>query len=147
MRSIRKYKQYILALAFMMIPGATLATPAVAAAAPALPIHYVAANDCSDITPGNAGDRLGKQNGMACIIQRYVNPAVKFMAALAGVAVVISIVVGGIQYASAGGDSGKVNAARERIQKAIIALLAFLFLLAFINWIIPGGINGNGGNT
>lgn len=143
---IRKYKQYILALAFMIATSLGLAAPAIASAATLPSMQYVAANNCEDIGPSNAGDQLGKQDGMKCIIDRYVNPVVKFLAALAGVAVVISIVAGGIQYTTAGGDPSKVSAARNRIQQAIIALLAFLFLLAFINWILPGGINGNGGN-
>ena len=136
-------------VAFMAATLFSFATPALvsAAAAPSLTTFAAPAkNNCEDVGPGNAGDQLGKQNGMDCIITRYVNPVVKLLAAVAGVAVVLSIVIGGIQYASAGGDSTKVAAARNRIQQAIIALLAFIFLLAFINWIIPGGINGTGGN-
>lgn len=75
-----------------------------------------------------------------CIINSYVNPAIKTLAALVGIGVTISIIVGGIQYSSAGGDPSKVAAAKRRIMKAIVALVAFIFLYAFLNFIIPGGI-------
>ena len=143
MRSLLKYKHYLLTLAVLASSFAGVLLPQVAHALPAN-TQYVAA--CADITSKNAKSELnsGELNGTNCLVTKYVNPAVKFMAALAGVAVVISIVIGGIQYSSAGGDPSKVAAARGRIQQAVIALLAFLFLMAFLNFIIPGGINGNG---
>jgi hypothetical protein len=58
----------------------------------------------------------------------------------AGVGVVItgSIIFAGIQYAYAGNNSTTVGAAKKRIQDSLIALLAFFFVYAFLNWIIPG---------
>ena len=78
---------------------------------------------------------------MYCIFKDYVNPFVKFFAALVGVAVVISIVWGALLYQSSAGDSGKVAAAKGKIYQAVIALVIFLFLIAALQWLIPGGIN------
>ena len=75
-----------------------------------------------------------------CIIDRYVDPFIKTFSALAGVAVVISLIVAGIQYSSASGDPSKIAAAKSRIGKSIVALLFFIFLYAFLNYIVPGGI-------
>lgn len=50
------------------------------------------------------------------------------------------IVIGGIQYSLSKGDSGAVASAKKRIVNALLALLAFIFLRAFLEWIIPGGI-------
>jgi hypothetical protein len=74
------------------------------------------------------------------LIKNYVNPFIKLLSGLVGVIVTISIIAGGIQYSSAGGDPGKVAAAKKRIYNAILALLAYLFLFAFLNWLLPGGI-------
>jgi|GEM_PF-701552 len=74
------------------------------------------------------------------LFDAYINPAVKVLSGLMGVIVVISIVVGGIQYSSAGGDPGKVSAARKRIMNSVIALLAYLFMLAFLQFLLPGGL-------
>lgn len=74
------------------------------------------------------------------LIEKYINPLIKLLSGLVGVLVVISIIVAGIQYSSAGGDPSKVVAARKRITTAIIALLAYLFMFAFLQWLLPGGI-------
>lgn len=57
-----------------------------------------------------------------------------------GVVVAISIVAAGIQYGSAGSDPGKVAAAKKRLTASIMALLAYLFMFAFLQWLLPGGV-------
>lgn len=81
----------------------------------------------------NTGDGGG-------IYSRYLNPFIVFLSGAVGVIVVISIIVGAIQYSSAGGDSQKVASARNRIKNAILALIVFIFLRAILNWVIPNGI-------
>ncbi len=78
--------------------------------------------------------------GGNCIIDDYVNPAIKALTATAGVIAVISLIIAGIQYSSAGGDPSKVGAAKNRIGKTIAAFLFFIFLYVFLNYIIPGGV-------
>lgn len=77
---------------------------------------------------------------MEDLFNAYINPAVAILSALAGLIIVISIIVGGIQYSSAGGDPSKVAAAKQRITNAVIALLVLIFLVAGLNWLIPGGL-------
>ena len=86
-------------------------------------------------------------NGGSCadvsncdLINNYINPFVNFLAAAVGLAVVISIVIGGIQYGSSGGDPSKVTQAKNRIRNALVALVTFLFLYALLNFLIPGGL-------
>lgn len=74
------------------------------------------------------------------LIKKYVNPFIRLLSVLVGIIVAISIVVGGVQYSSASGDPSKVNAAKKRITNAILALLAYLFMFAFLQWLLPGGI-------
>lgn len=125
--------------------GFILAAPTVVSAASLQPPVTFAADDCQDVDPDNSTGELkkareGANYGLNCLSKKYLQPAIAFMSAVAGLAVAISIVLGGIQYSSAGGDPGKVAAARDRIRNAIFALLAFLFLYAFLNWLLPGGI-------
>ncbi len=146
MRSIIKHKLFVASLAITVASfvGLSIGSAAYAAPVQAPPVTNFAA--CTNVNPDNASDQLKdaqkSNNGMNCIITTYINPVVAFLAAMAGVAVVISIVTGAIQYSSAGGDPGKVAAARGRITKAVVALLAFIFLYAFINYLLPGGVNG-----
>jgi len=72
-------------------------------------------------------------------IKTYVQPPITLLTILIGVFGAISIIVAGIQYSSAGDDSGKVNKAKNRIFQTIIGLLAYFFLYSLLNFFIPGG--------
>jgi hypothetical protein len=74
------------------------------------------------------------------LITSYIDPTINLLSVMVGVAVVISIVFGGIQYASSAGDSSKVSAAKNRIRNALVALIAFMFLYAGLQFIVPGGV-------
>jgi hypothetical protein len=74
------------------------------------------------------------------LITKYVNPFIKLLSVLVGILVVIGVASGGVQISAAGGDPSKVVAGRKRITNAIIALLTYLFLFAFLQWLVPGGI-------
>lgn len=67
---------------------------------------------------------------------------VDVLSAGVGIVVVAMIIVGGIQYSIAGDNPQKLTAAKMRITNALIALVAFMFLFAFVQWLIPGGIFG-----
>lgn len=73
-------------------------------------------------------------------IDNYINPFVVLLTITVGVAAAISIVVAGIQYASSADDPGKVTKAKSRIVNTVIGLLAYIFLIAFLNYLIPGGL-------
>jgi len=74
------------------------------------------------------------------LVGKFVQPAVDFLSVLFGIAVVAAIIYGGIEYASSGGDPSKSAAGKNRIRNALIALVAYVFLLALMNFIIPGGV-------
>lgn len=70
----------------------------------------------------------------------YLNPLINFLAAVTGLMVTISLVMGGIQWSASGDDPQKVAKARSKIFNSVIALIAFLFLYSFLQWLVPGGI-------
>jgi hypothetical protein len=78
--------------------------------------------------------------GHCDLIAVYVQPAIDMLAGIVGVVVVISLIMGGIQYSTAEGDPQKSSKAKDRISKTIIALVAFFFFYAFMQFLIPGGI-------
>jgi hypothetical protein len=73
-------------------------------------------------------------------INDYVNPAIKVLTALVGIVAVLSIVIAGIQYASSADDPGTVTKAKQRIFNVGIGLVAYIFLLSFLNYLVPGGL-------
>lgn len=75
-------------------------------------------------------------------IVRDLNKVVNFLAGAVGVITVIMMIVGGVQYSLARNKPEAVSAARKRVLNAVIALVAFMFIWAFIQWLVPGGVFG-----
>jgi len=73
-------------------------------------------------------------------ITQWIVFATNTLSAGAGVIIVLMVVIGGIQYSTAGANPQAVNAAKGKIVNALIALLALTFLYAFLQWLIPGGV-------
>lgn len=95
--------------------------------------------DCLPVNPGCSSNTYSVNSGCG-IVQRYINPLIRFLSAGFGIIVAIMIAIGGLQYATAGGDPQKVAAGKKRIFNAIFALIAFGLLATFLNFIIPGGL-------
>lgn len=96
--------------------------------------------DCNTNNPNPTEKSLNDCLGGNPIV-RDLNTIVDFLSAGVGIIVVGMIVVGGVQYMAAGGDNPTaITAAKKRIANAMIALLAFIFMFAFLQWLIPGGI-------
>lgn len=89
-------------------------------------------------TTCNGGQVDPNNPGTNCIVDD-VNVVISVLAAGVGVVVIMSIILAGIQYITAGGDPQQISKAKTRIRNAIVALLAFTFLYAFLQWVIPGG--------
>ena len=69
-----------------------------------------------------------------------LNGIIDFLSAGVAIVVIGSIILGGIQYSMAGGSPDAVSKAKHRITNALLAFVAFLFIFAFLQWIIPGGL-------
>lgn len=85
---------------------------------------------------GKSPEQCLRENPIVIWIERIIN----ILGAGVGVAVVIGLIIGGIQYASAGPNPQKVAEAKGRIVNSLIALVAFIFLYGFLQWLTPGGI-------
>lgn len=73
-------------------------------------------------------------------IIKDIKTVINFLSAGAGIIIVGSIIVGGIQYAIAGNNPNQVSAAKKRIVDSLIALVIFFLIYAFMDFIIPGGL-------
>jgi hypothetical protein len=72
----------------------------------------------------------------------YLQTAVNLLTVLAGLAITGSVIFAGIQYSAAGGNPQATSKAKNRIINSFVALLALVFLFAFFQWLVPGGIFG-----
>lgn len=83
------------------------------------------------------GEALSADN---CEIIRYVLIITNALSVLVGIVVVLMIVIGGIQYSTSGSNPQAVAAAKKRIGQALLALVVYFLLFAFLQWIVPGGV-------
>ncbi len=94
-------------------------------------------NDCNgDVIKAGAA----KGDSSHCAILDILLTITNTLSAIVGVAVVLTIVVGGIKYSMAADDPAQITAAKERIRNGLIALVTFVFMYGFLQWLIPGGI-------
>jgi hypothetical protein len=158
MHFITKIKQIVSSLSVALLLGIIVsiigANHVYASPIGSVPINTFAAAGCGEgFVP--IKDKDGKETGGCkveascdsenldssnCGIYRILLIAINLLSAMVGVVVVIMVIVGGIQYSSAGADPQKVAAARGKISNALLALVAYLFMFSFLQWVVPGGI-------
>ena len=143
MKRVANLRQALLiAAASFCLSLSAMSSGAVASAAPLAPTTTFAApaSSCANLKLKQTASGKATGQGQSCFVTTYINPAIKLFGGAIAILVVISIIVGAIQYEMSGDDPSKVGAAKDRIRNAFIALLAYLFMLAFLNWIVPGGV-------
>jgi uncharacterized ion transporter superfamily protein YfcC len=64
---------------------------------------------------------------------------IRFLSDGVGLVVIVSIIIGGIQYITSRGDPNATGAAIKRLTSALTALLIFIFAYAILNYVIPNG--------
>lgn len=90
-------------------------------------------NDCS-------ADSYSQLNGDNCGVIGIILLITNVLSGLAATVIVAVMITGGIQYSMAGADPSKVQAAKQKIYNALIALVLFIFGFAIIQWLVPGGL-------
>jgi hypothetical protein len=73
-------------------------------------------------------------------IDRLVQSTVDLLSAITGIIIVLSIIIGGIQYMTARDNSSQVAAAKNRILMSVLSLILFIFAYTILQWLVPGGI-------
>lgn len=91
----------------------------------------------NDDNPNNDNDPLSKEN---CGIIRIIVDVINFLSAVAGIALVASLMISGYLYMTARDNAGQVEKAKSRIVQTLIALTLFIFMYALLNFLVPGGL-------
>lgn len=107
-------------------------------------VAYAASSDSACDNTADANGVVDNKKVAKCLNQspvvKDIQDIVNFLSAAVGLVIIGAIIVGGIQYSLAGDNSSALESAKKRITNAMIALFAFLFAYAFMQWLIPGGI-------
>jgi hypothetical protein len=90
-------------------------------------------------TSAVSGAKSDGDKAKACLFGKYLNPVINLLTAVVGVVVVIGIIVGAIQYSSSEGDPQKAANGKRHIRNALLGLLGYILLYAFLQFMIPGG--------
>jgi hypothetical protein len=98
---------------------------------------------CSNDNPNKpkSCDLSDCTNSNCNLFIRYLNPLVNVLAIGAGLAAVIGIIYGGIEYAASGGDPQQAASGKRHVKIAIIAIVAYVFVLAGLRFLIPGSVS------
>ncbi len=100
-----------------------------------------AANANQPLPQGCPSDANQKCTKNSCdLIKKYVNPAIEAVTAIFGLIAIASLIMGGIQYSASAGDPQKVSEAKKRISNTLLAIIAYLLLFSFLQFLIPGGL-------
>ncbi len=67
----------------------------------------------------------------------YINVVYNWLIPAAALVAIVMIMIGGLQYALARGDGGKITKAKERIKNAVIGMILLMFTYAILNLIDP----------
>lgn len=97
-----------------------------------MPLHTFAAT-CGGVEISVAVDCGSASNP----IYGYLKGIIIFIGGAIGLAVVISIIVAGIQYSASNGNPQNIAKAKERIINAVIGLVLYLFLAALLRYLVP----------
>ena len=113
-----------------------LAVPALAAAAsPSITNSVCEGANNLQINTAGTGDCAQTSNGTDKV-NNFIGTIVNVFTAIVGVVAVIMIVVGGFQYITSGGDSGKISTAKNTIIYAIIGLVFVALAQIFVQFVL-----------
>lgn len=105
----------------------------------------IAADCANSQAEADANQKKGQGASVVCdiegngIITKIINPAIKVFTILVGVVAVIMLIVAGIIYSSAQDDPKRIALAKKIIIDVVIGVAAYVFLFAFLNYILPQG--------
>jgi hypothetical protein len=138
-----KYLKVILLMPlFLVVLGSHVPNTVYAADGPCKPgsITVNCSDPSLDCSSGTSCKAVCNSGGQNCdFVKQYVNPGIKLFSIAFGLVATISIIIGGINYSTSGGDPQKASKARARITNTVIALVAYMFLYALLQFLIPGG--------
>ena len=110
----------------------------------ALSAFFVAPTFADDVCDSSAAPEVknaagcdGTSDGISNVIINVINGIVGILALVA----VVAIIVGGVQYMTSTGDSGKVKKAKDTILYALIGLIICALAFAIVNFVIVNVIN------
>jgi hypothetical protein len=133
---INKIKKTLLGLAAM----ALFAAPIIA------PVYVSAAFDCDgikDCVGGGVDETDPNSQGIDAEgkVSEITEQVINIFSWIVGIVSVIMVIVGGFQYVTSGGDSGKVTSAKNTIMYALIGIVIVALAQVMVKFVLGKFIN------
>ena len=85
-----------------------------------------------------SGDEIqGDANGLQNNVTNIINVVIGVL----GLVCVVVMIIGGVNYMTSSGDTGKVKKAKDTIHYGVIGLVVCALAFAIVNWVIGGILN------
>lgn len=135
---IKKFKNYLVALAMVMAAGAPVVITAGAYADNAIQQSVCSGVNTATQTGTGVGANTGCTGGTdaATKVSDIARLVVNILSIIVGVVAVVMIIVGGFKYITSGGDTGKVGGAKNTIIYAIIGLILVALAQIIVNVVL-----------
>jgi hypothetical protein len=72
-------------------------------------------------------------------IEDLIFAVIRFLSDGVGLIIIVSVIIGGIQYILSRGDPNATAKAVNRLVSTVVALIIFIFAYAILNYVIPAG--------
>lgn len=140
MKTLLKYKKstlscILLANVWILFSGSFVFAASTPAPCTLSPNNSNYVSQCCDTSNSNI-----VSNASTCLFAKYINPGVALLSATVGLVVIITVILGSIEYISSGGDPQRTASGKKHIMNALIGLFAYVLLYAFLQFLVPGGL-------
>ena len=112
--------------------GSVVASALTAGAANAVQVYCPDGKKANDLSDCNGLDKTNTKTDLMGTVSTIINVII----GVVGFVAVIVIILGGVQYTTSAGDSGKVKKAKDTILYGIIGLVVALLAFAIVNFVL-----------
>lgn len=98
-----------------------------------------ASKKCQDVDLG-VGVDCEELDPNENVIYTYLRAIIRFLSLGVGLVTVGMIVISGVRYITSNGNPQAIQDAKSKLLNAVFGLILFIFAVAIINFLIPGGL-------
>lgn len=128
---INKIKTTLLSLAAISLFAVPLVVPVYASA-----LECNGIQDCVDQGTNETDPNGGSDVDAASKVSDITKQVINIFSWLVGIVSVIMVIVGGFQYVTSGGDSGKVTSAKNTIMYALIGIVIVALAQVMVKFVL-----------
>lgn len=135
-------KLFLSFIALVAVVSVTFATPAFAQGEDNTTEVTTNLNDVSKCFGKNGGEAGCAKQSTKDDLTNLVRNIIRFIAMGVGAVIVLMFGYAGFLYLTAGGNSNQIVRSKSLMGSVAFALFLYIFGLALMNWLIPGGVVG-----